>query len=77
MSKGFLVNASIAGANPKMSYYSLLEGDLLTKASDGSYRKVCPGLDVGGFILTTEQEAALTPATFQQAGLDFRIQADN
>lgn len=69
--QGFLLKSRVDGAHPQTDYY-LLPEDLLVRNGDGSYSKVGPGLAVGGFILTPEQEAELAPVEYIFRGLDYQ-----
>lgn len=73
---GYRVTEEIAGAKPSVPRYPLLPGDLLVKEPDGSYFKECPGVAVGGFLLTPEQEATLEPVKFLRQGLNYQIVED-
>jgi hypothetical protein len=70
---GFLVQREIEGANRRLPAYPLLRGDLLEKQNDGTYLKACPGIMVGGFVLTEEQVAELVPVQFRMHGLEYEI----
>lgn len=71
--KGFLLTERIEGAQPKNPSYYLLPEDLLVLTDDGTYSKVGPGMAVGGFELTPEQEAELVPVEYFFRGLDYTI----
>lgn len=73
MNKGFLVTEMIRGAHATLSDYPLYPDDLLTKTEDGTWFKEGPGLGIGGFHLTAEQEAKLKPVKFKFSGLNYRI----
>lgn len=73
---GKMVTKEIRGAhrNPKMEKYALLVGDILVlDEKDGSYMKECPGVAIGGFVLTDEQVASLEDVKFENTGLAYRI----
>lgn len=70
---GFRVTETIEGSHPRLENYPLLSGDLLVQEPDGFWTKTCPGICVLGFVLTSEQEAALEPVQFEARGLDYRI----
>jgi hypothetical protein len=70
---GLKVTETIHHASEKNPDYPLLEGDILIKQEDGTYFKFGPGLGIGGFVLTPEQEATLEPVEnqpFAMGGLD-------
>jgi len=69
MPDGFVVTEQIDHARPDMDY-PLLPGDLLIK-HEGEWWKECPGVAIGGFILTEEQEASLVATEYQARGLDY------
>jgi len=71
--QGFLVKERIDGAHPRLKDYYLLPEDLLVRDSNGTYSKVCPGMGVGGFELTAEQEAKLTSVEYISSGLNYQI----
>lgn len=70
---GSRVTTTIEGAHPTIKDYPLLPGDLLTREPGGTWMKEAPGLAVGGFELSKEQEAALEPVTFTCAGLTYSV----
>ncbi len=73
---GKMVTEDILGAhrNPKMSKYALLKGDILIyDEEDGTYMKECPGVAIGGFILTEEQVASLEDVKFENNHLAYRV----
>lgn len=72
---GKMVTEEIVGAhrNPKLAKYALLKGDILIRHDDGSYMKECPGVAIGGFVLTEEQEASLEDVKFENTGLAYRV----
>ena len=71
--RGFLLKSRIDNAHPKLKDYYLLPEDLLVKDDDGTYSKVGPGMAVGGFLLTPEQEAELVEVEYAFYGLDFTV----
>ncbi len=71
--KGLEVTVEIEGAVTKMPDYPLLPEDLLLEQPDGTYMKVCPGIAVGGIVLTDDQRATLRPVEFRQEGLNFWV----
>lgn len=71
-SDGFVVQAAISGAHPKIPNYPLLPGDLIVPTGL-AWHKECPGLSVGGFVLTQEQIDALRPVKFLRRGLDYAV----
>ena len=71
--RGFLLKSRIDGAHPKLKDYYLLPEDLLVKEADGTFSKVGPGMAVGGFELTAEQEAELVEVEYAFYGLDFEV----
>lgn len=66
---GLRVTEQIDGAHPLHTTYPLLPGDLLVKRGDGTFYKFGPGLGIEGFVLTTEQEAALIRVLHQPFGM--------
>lgn len=72
---GFLVNETINGAhkNPALSKYPLLPGDIIVPREDGTWFKECPGVAIGGFILTEGNAKAITPIRFVSNGLSYTI----
>lgn len=74
MSVGFVVTERIEGAHPKHTSYPLLPGDLLVASLDGSWWKECPGIAVGGFVLTDEQVATLREVEFHRNGLQYILE---
>lgn len=73
--QGSRVTVTIDGAHPRVHGYPLLPDDLLVRAGDGTWTKEAPGLAIGGFRLTPEQEATLEPVTFTCAGLLYSVTA--
>jgi hypothetical protein len=73
---GFVVTTEIQGAHRRMDDYPLLPGDLLVREEDGSYWKECPGMSVGGFVLTNEQAASLRSVEYQVYGLNYVYDAE-
>ena len=71
--EGYRVTETIDGAHPTLRDYPLLPGDLLVRDPDGSWAKEAPGLAVGGFALTPEQEATLERVEFDRYGLNYSI----
>jgi hypothetical protein len=71
--EGFRVTSTIEGAHPQHEAYPLLPGDLLVRELDGTWMKEAPGLAVGGFVLTAEQEAGLQRILFARAGLAYAV----
>lgn len=74
---GFRVTETMDDVHPSLKEkYPLMPGDLLQKDDDGTYFKEAPGIAVGGFVLTAEQEATLEPVQFLRHGLDYQILGD-
>ena len=76
--EGFLVTETINGAhrNPSLASYPLLPGDIIVKSALEAteyWSKECPGVAIGGFILTPEQVATLRPVRFVSNGLSYTI----
>lgn len=73
--EGFLVTETVNGAhrNPSLASYPLLPDDIIIQDEDGSWFKECPGVAIGGFILTADQEATLKPVRFVVNGLSYSI----
>lgn len=59
----------IVGAHPIHKTYPLLKGDLLHKNEDGTWTKEAPGLTIGGFVLTEEQQKRLKQVNIESHGL--------
>lgn len=76
INNGLRVTEEIEGAHPTLKNYPLLPGDLLQKDDDGTFFKEAPGIAVGGFVLTPEQEANLEPVQFLRHGLDYQVLED-
>lgn len=77
INNGFRVTEEMDDVHPFWKErYPLMPGDLLQKDDDGTFFKEAPGLAVGGFILTPEQEANLEPVKFLRHGLDYQILED-
>jgi hypothetical protein len=73
MPKGYVVTEEINGAHQRLSYYQLLPGDLLVPdGNDGTWWKECPGVAVGGFLLTEAQRATLREVEYEVFGLSYR-----
>lgn len=70
---GFQVVTEIRGARPDFLTYPLLPDDLIVQDETGIWWKLCPGIGIGGFVLTDEQVASLKPVVYEQRHLDFRI----
>lgn len=70
---GFRVKAEIRGAQPMHPEYPLLPGDLLVRTPDGTFMKEAPGLAVGGFTLSPEQESDLEIVHFTRLGLAYDV----
>lgn len=70
---GFRVPFEIDNAHPKLPKYKLLEGDILTRQEDGTFMKECPGVAVGGFVLSDEEIDALEDVKFENVGLAYRV----
>lgn len=73
MAVGYVVTETIENALPKQGDYPLLNGDLLVLEDDGTYTKECPGLAIGGAVLTDEQKATLREVSFTVRGLNYMI----
>ncbi len=71
--EGCRVTEEIHGASPHIPDYSLLPGDLLVRDGD-TWTKEAPGICVGGFVLSAEQEQTLQPVRFTCIGLTYQIQ---
>lgn len=71
--EGFQVTERIDRAQPLLTNYPLLPDDLLVREPGGTWTKEAPGLCVGGFVLTPEQEASLRPVRFQRQGLAYSL----
>lgn len=74
MNDGRRVTVEIVGASAALPTYPLLPGDLLVPDGTGGYTKECPGVVVGGFRLTPDQEATLEPVRFARLGLSYRVE---
>lgn len=74
---GKMVTEDILGAHPKMEKYALMKGDILVREDDNldrvTYMKECPGVAIGGFVLTEEQVKSLEDVKFENTGLAYRI----
>lgn len=70
---GYRVTETIEGAHPALAEYPLLPDDLLVREPSGTWMKEAPGLAVGGFVLTEEQQANLKIVRFSTAGLAYMI----
>lgn len=73
--EGLRLTETIREAHPEMPGYTLYPGDLLVRDEGGTtWMKEAPGLAIGGFVLTPEQEAALEPVRFAAYGLDYVVE---
>ena len=72
---GFVVPAELDHKvfHPMMPKIFLIEGDLLTKSEDGTWFIQAPGMGIGKWVLTPEQEALLKPVQYENVGLSYRI----
>ena len=76
MRQGYLVTEEIKGSHhdPKFSGIDLLVDDLLYWDEDSqSWWKECPGLTMGGFVLTPDQVSTLELVEFSNDGLRYTI----
>lgn len=74
--EGLRLTEKIEAAHPEMPGYTLYPGDLLVRDEGGTtWMKEAPGLAIGGFVLTSEQEAALEPVRFAAYGLDYVVES--
>jgi len=72
--EGYMVTVRMDDVHPKLGEkYPLLPDDLIIREDEGTWFKECPGLAIGGFVLTEEQEATLKPVKFRNVGLDYKV----
>lgn len=72
-----MVLGEIPGAHPSVKGYSLLPEDLLVQSGDGTWRKAAPGIMIGGFVLTAEQEADLRLVRFRSDHLSYEVHPED
>lgn len=62
MADQFRVTVELDGRNAIHPTYPLLPGDIILREPDGRWMKHAPGIAVGGFLLSAEDEATLEAA---------------
>lgn len=72
-----MVTEDISGAHPKIVKYQLLPGDLLSRESSGTWKKFAPGIMIGGFNLSPEQEETLKVVRWRGSHLLYEVHPED